>query len=123
MLEKSFISINITFLLIKFINYISLKNNFIFIYINFIDLKNVINFFFNSTFFNMKLLLDIIVVDYPGQQKRFKIIYNLCSYYYNLRFFIVFPLKDLQKITTLTYIFGSANWAEREAWDMFGIKF
>ena len=70
-----------------------------------------------------KQLIDITAVDYPEREKRFKIIYLLLSHENNLRIIININLKEKTIIPSITKIFPSANWMEREVFDMYGITF
>ena len=75
----------------------------------------------NSTKFRQ--LIDITAVDYIGSENRFKMIYLLLSHEYNLRINIIFSINENEVVNSLTKIFPSANWMEREVFDMYGIKF
>ena len=75
----------------------------------------------NSTKFRQ--LIDITAVDYIGSENRFKMIYLLLSHEYNLRINITFSINEKEVVNSLTKIFPSANWMEREVFDMNGIKF
>ena len=75
----------------------------------------------NSTKF--KQLIDITAVDYIGSENRFKMIYLLLSHECNLRINITFNINENEVVNSLTKIFPSANWMEREVFDMYGIKF
>ena len=68
-------------------------------------------------------LIDITAVDYPENQKRFKIVYLLLSHELNQRIILNFFINENQQISSLTKIFPSANWMEREIFDMYGILF
>ena len=68
-------------------------------------------------------LIDITAVDYPENQKRFKIVYLLLSHELNQRIILSYYIDENQQIPSLTKIFPSANWMEREIFDMYGIKF
>ena len=70
-----------------------------------------------------KQLIDITSVDYIGSENRFKMIYLLLSHEYNLRINITFSINENEVVNSLTKIFPSANWMEREVFDMYGIKF
>ncbi len=70
-----------------------------------------------------KQLVDILAVDYPNKEKRFEVIYLLLSHEKNLRISVKVRVRDDEKIFTLTSIFPSANWLEREVFDMNGIIF
>ena len=68
-------------------------------------------------------LIDITAVDYPENQKRFKMVYLFLSHELNQRIILSFYINENQQIPSLTKIFPSANWMEREIFDMYGIKF
>ena len=68
-------------------------------------------------------LIDITAVDYPENQKRFKIVYLLLSHEFNQRILVSYFINENEKISSLVNIFPSANWMEREIFDMYGIKF
>ena len=70
-----------------------------------------------------KQLIDITAVDYPENQKRFKMVYLFLSHELNQRIILSFYINENQQIPSLTKIFPSANWMEREIFDMYGIKF
>ena len=69
------------------------------------------------------MLLDITAVDYPQRAKRFEIIYNLLSLKNHLRIRIKIFVNDNEIIPSISKLFKSANWYEREVWDMYGISF
>jgi NADH-quinone oxidoreductase subunit C len=71
------------------------------------------------------LLSAMTVVDYwPQQEPRFHVIYQMTSLTKNLSIQVRVPLSATNTIVpTVTGVFASANWREREAWDMFGIRF
>jgi len=68
-------------------------------------------------------LIDITAVDYPKKEKRFKIIYLLLSHENNLRIVISVSIDEKNSVPSITKIFSSANWMEREVFDMYGITF
>jgi NADH-quinone oxidoreductase subunit C len=70
-----------------------------------------------------KQLIDITAVDYPTNEKRFKLIYLLLSHENNLRIAVNIKVEDKIVIPSITKIFPSANWMEREVLDMYGISF
>ena len=70
-----------------------------------------------------KQLIDITAVDYPQREKRFKIVYLLLSHENNLRIIININIDEKEAIPSITKIFPSANWMEREVFDMYGISF
>jgi len=70
-----------------------------------------------------KQLIDITAVDYPEKEERFKIVYLLLSLENNLRIIINVNLEEKTIVPSITKIFSSANWMEREVFDMYGISF
>ena len=73
--------------------------------------------------FKFKQLIDIIVVDKITKLNRFSIYYNFISYLYNVRLRLKIQTSEIIKLQSITFLFPSANWSEREIWDMFGILF
>tara|TARA_B100000029_G_scaffold400782_1_gene399806 strand:+ start:2786 stop:3388 length:603 start_codon:yes stop_codon:yes gene_type:complete len=70
-----------------------------------------------------KQLIDILGVDYPNSENRFKIYYLLLSHEKNLRAKVLISFHVEEKIPSITKLYPSANWMEREVFDMYGIKF
>jgi NADH-quinone oxidoreductase subunit C len=73
--------------------------------------------------FKFRQLIDILGVDYPQQSKRFEVIYLFLSHENNFRISLKIKIGDEEIVPTLTDIFPSANWQEREVFDMYGIRF
>ena len=70
------------------------------------------------------MLIDLFGADLLGiRSPRFEVIYNLLSFKYNTRLTIKVSLSDGESIDSVSKVFEAANWAEREAFDMYGIKF
>ena len=91
--------------------------------INSEDLLDVILLLKTNKNIKFRQLIDITAVDYPESQKRFKIVYLLLSHEFNQRIILSYSISENEKISSLTKIFPSANWMEREVFDMYGIKF
>ena len=87
------------------------------------DLIEVVQFLKSNDNCKFKQLIDIAGVDYPEEEKRFHLIYLFLSHEYNSRIKLLIRFKPDQNINSLTKIFPSANWMEREVFDMYGIKF
>ena len=68
-------------------------------------------------------LIDLTAVDYPERESRFDVVYLLLSMDNNMRMRLVAAVATGQPVPTVTHLYMAANWAEREAWDMFGIFF
>jgi len=87
------------------------------------DLINVIFFLKSNDKLKFRQLIDIAGVDYPEEEKRFNLVYLLLSHEKNIRIKISISFEIGKKIPTLTKIYPSANWMEREVFDMYGIEF
>ena len=90
------------------------------------DVDNVIHnidILKRSPEFKFRQLIDILGVDYPQQSKRFEIIYLFLSHENNFRISLKIKIGDEEIVPTLTDTFPSANWQEREVFDMYGIRF
>ena len=105
------------------INNSKIKNNQIYLDIDNIDLIDVIMFLKNNKDTKFKQLVDITTIDYPENEKRFKMVYLLLSHEFNKRIIINFSIKENESVTSLFKIFPSSNWMEREVFDMYGINF
>ena len=69
------------------------------------------------------LLTDLTAVDRYGSDPRFEVVYNLYSFAHNQRLRLKVRLADAETVPSVTPVWGAANWLEREAYDMFGIRF
>ena len=87
------------------------------------SLSDVVIFLKKNNSTKFRQLIDITAVDYIGSEDRFKMIYLFLSHEYNLRINITFSINENEVVNSLTKIFPSANWMEREVFDMYGIKF
>jgi len=87
------------------------------------ELINVILFLKSSDKLKFRQLIDIAGVDYPEEEKRFKLVYLLLSHEKNIRIKISINFEIEKKIPTITKVYPSANWMEREVFDMYGIEF
>ena len=101
----------------------SINNEELLIEINQKDLIDVVQFLKLNENCKFKQLIDIAGVDYPENEKRFELIYLFLSHEKNLRIKILIKFQIKQMISSLTKIFPSSNWMEREVFDMYGIKF
>ncbi len=70
-----------------------------------------------------KVLLDVCGVDYPDRDERFDIIYNLLSMTHNQRVRVKIRTDEKKPVPSVVSVFSSANWWERETWDLLGIYF
>jgi NADH-quinone oxidoreductase subunit C len=97
--------------------------NQLFIYIDVEDVISTILFLKTNEKCKFKQLIDITAVDYLQKEKRFKIVYLLLSHENNLRIIININIDEKTTVPSITKIFPSANWMEREVFDMYGISF
>lgn len=68
-------------------------------------------------------MLDITAVDYPERPQRFDVVYHLLSMYQNHRIRLKVAVREDEMVPSITGVHPSANWFEREVFDMFGILF
>ncbi|MEO0342278.1 MAG: NADH-quinone oxidoreductase subunit C [Pseudomonadota bacterium] len=68
-------------------------------------------------------LVDITAVDYPERDKRFEIVYHFLSMYTNARVRIKAEVDENEIVPSITSVHPSANWFEREIFDLFGVMF
>jgi NADH-quinone oxidoreductase subunit C len=68
-------------------------------------------------------LIDITAIDWPARKARFDVVYHFLSMYRNHRVRLKAAVREDAMVPTITDIHPSANWFEREAFDMFGILF
>jgi NADH-quinone oxidoreductase subunit C len=70
-----------------------------------------------------KQLVDVTAVDHPDDDERFEVVYNLLSYKHNRRIRVKTRVPEDEAVASVVELFNSANWFEREVWDLFGIYF
>ena len=97
--------------------------NQLIIYIDVEDVISTILFLKTNEKCRFRQLIDITAVDYPQDEKRFKVVYLLLSHEKNLRIIINTKIDEKIIVPSITKIFPSANWMEREVFDMYGISF
>ena len=101
----------------------AIRNEELFIETSDNDLVEVVQFLKSNENCKFKQLIDIAGVDYPENEKRFELIYLFLSHENNIRIKLLTKFVIDQTINSITKIFPSANWMEREVFDMYGIKF
>ena len=101
----------------------AIRNEELLIEISDNDLLEVVQFLKVNENCKFKQLIDIAGVDYPENDKRFELIYLFLSHENNTRIKLLTRFEIDQTINSITKIFPSANWMEREVFDMYGIKF
>ena len=100
-----------------------IKHSQIFLEIDKENLIDVTQFIKTHKDMRFRQLIDITVVDYPEQAQRFKIVYLFLSHEFNQRIILSYLINENEVISSLTSIFPSANWMEREVFDMYGVNF
>ena len=99
------------------------ENDELLIEIDVNNLIEVVQFLKSNENCKFRQLIDIVGVDYPNEEKRFQLVYLFLSHENNIRIKILTKFQIEQIINSVTKIFPSANWMEREVFDMYGIKF
>ena len=100
-----------------------IKHNQIYVSIDDKDLIDVTLFLKTNLSTNFKQLIDITAVDFPENDMRFKLVYLFLSHENNERLILDFFVKENELVSSITSIFPSANWMEREVFDMYGLNF
>ncbi|MEL0002092.1 MAG: NADH-quinone oxidoreductase subunit C [Rhodospirillales bacterium] len=70
-----------------------------------------------------KMLVDVCGVDYPSREERFEVVYNLLSLRQNHRVRVKVTTDEDTPVPSVAEVFSSANWFEREVWDLYGVFF
>ena len=87
------------------------------------QIVKVVTFLRDDPMCLFKVLVDICGTDYPERPKRFDVVYNLLSLVHNQRIRIKVEADDEMPVPSITGVHNSANWFEREIWDMYGVMF
>jgi len=98
-------------------------NNDLSILINHSNIIDVIKILKDEENFNFNQLIDLCGVDWPEEEFRFQVIYNLLSMSNNSRITIKLFTDENNKVKSIKKLFSSADWYEREAFDLYGIVF
>ncbi|MFQ5766275.1 MAG: NADH-quinone oxidoreductase subunit C, partial [Rhodospirillales bacterium] len=87
------------------------------------DIVKVLTFLRDDVSCRFKILVDVCGVDYPDREPRFDVVYNLLSPAHNNRIRVKVATDEDTPVPSVTGVFSTANWFERETWDMYGIFF
>jgi NADH-quinone oxidoreductase subunit C len=87
------------------------------------SIARVLTFLRDDVNCQFKQLMDICGVDYPGRPERFEVVYNLLSLTHNRRIRVKVWTDEQSAVPTVTGVFNSAGWWERETYDLYGIWF
>ena len=123
MLQNFFLINYITRIFSANLKSILLKDTFVFIYLDLNFIYLFCSFLKLHSHLLFKQVLDIWGVDYLSLINKLNVNYLLNSVYLNNRIFIRVYVNNFDAIDSLSLLFKSANWLEREVWDMFGIFF
>ena len=105
------------------INSSYIKHNQLYLEIDKEDLLDVVLFVKTNNKTKFRQLIDFTAVDFPERVKRFKLVYLFLSHELNQRLVLSYHISENEIISSLTPIFPSANWMEREVFDMYGVNF
>ena len=87
------------------------------------NIVKVLQFLRDDSECEFKMLVSLAGVDYPDRERRFEVVYNLLSLSQNNRIRVKVAVGEEEFVPTATSVFSTANWFEREAWDLYGIYF
>ena len=87
------------------------------------NLHNFVSFLKTDANCQFSSLVDITAVDYPERSDRFDIVYHFLSMYQNKRIRLRVAMREDEMLSSICDIHPSANWFEREVFDMFGVLF
>ncbi len=82
-----------------------------------------VEYLLNDSACKFSSLVDITAVDHPGRAKRFDVVYHFLSMYTNQRIRLRVSIREDEMVPSIVEVHPSANWFEREVFDMFGILF
>ena len=89
------------------------------------SIREVITFLKENKELNFHFLTDLCGIHYPDNDDnhQFAVVYHLHNWIENTRIRVKVYLNQIPEIDTISDIFLSSNWMEREAWDFYGINF
>ena len=90
---------------------------------NLANLEALVEFLRDDASCRFSTLVDITAVDHPERSPRFDMVYHFLSMYRNQRIRVKVAVREEEMVPSLTELHPSANWFEREVFDMFGILF
>lgn len=107
----------------KFIQQFSVYKNELTIYVAPTAITPVMTFLRDHTNTQFKSCMDITGVDFPTRENRFEVVYNMLSMKYNGRIRVKTYASEISPVPSVVPLFSTANWLERETYDMFGVFF
>ena len=91
--------------------------------VNLANLKDLVEFLREDAACRFSSLVDITAIDHPERSQRFDVVYHFLSMYRNHRIRLKVAVEEEEMVPSLVDLHPSANWFEREVFDMFGILF
>jgi NADH-quinone oxidoreductase subunit C len=91
--------------------------------VNLANLEALVEFLRDDASCRFSTLVDITAIDHPERPARFDVVYHFLSMYRNHRIRLKVAVRDDEMVPSIIEIHPSANWFEREVFDMFGILF
>jgi len=101
----------------------SIANGELTVRVSAVHIVSVVQFLRSNAACKFSSLVDITAIDYPEREKRFEAVYHFLSMYQNHRIRVKAAVREDQILASITEVFPSANWFEREIYDMYGILF
>lgn len=102
---------------------IAIANDELTINVQRFGLVKVLTFLRDDANCQFRQLMFIAGADYPEREQRFEIIYHMLSLRHNQRVRVKLEIDEEKPVPSVTGLFSSANWFEREVWDMYGVTF
>ena len=87
------------------------------------SIVRVLSFLRDDSNCQFKVLVDVCGVDFPDRPERFEVVYNLLSLRHNQRVRVKVKAGEDTPVPSVTGVFSSAGWYERETWDLYGVFF
>ncbi len=102
---------------------IEMKGGELVLHVALADIVSVLKAVRDDTELAVTQLSDLTAVDFPERPERFDVVYQMLSVNNNMRLRIITRADEGDIVPSVIGLFRSADWAEREVWDMFGIYF
>ncbi len=85
------------------------------------SVERVIKFLRDDSTCRFEMLIDICGVDYPQRDPRFDVVYHMLSVSNNMRIRVKVGVEEEGSMFSVSALYSTAGWFERELWDLFGI--
>lgn len=109
--------------LAKSVDDIEVVKNEVVIYADAARVDDILHFLKTDHNSSFEQLIGVTAADYPADEKRFEVVYLLLSLKFNRRAIVKVRTSEDLPVPTVVGVYSSANWYEREVWDMYGVKF